>query len=63
MFDYISGTLQTLSLNTCVVDTGGIGWSLNVSAKTAGHLSGQKEVRVYTHVFKIYLDTILLATT
>jgi len=50
MFDYISGTLQTLSLNTCVVDTGGIGWSLNVSAKTAGHLSGQKEVRVYTHL-------------
>lgn len=50
MFDYISGTLQALSLNACVVDTGGIGWSLNVSAKTAGHLSGQKEVRVYTHL-------------
>ncbi len=50
MFDYISGTLQALSVGSCVVDTHGIGWSMTISAKTAGSLSGQKEVRVYTHL-------------
>lgn len=50
MFDYISGSLHALSSGVCVVDTHGIGWSMTVSAKTAGRLSGQKEVRVYTHL-------------
>ncbi len=48
MFDYLSGTIQSLGQNKCVVDTHGIGWFLTVSAKTAGRLSGQKEAKVYT---------------
>lgn len=52
MFDYVSGTLQALSAGSCVVDTHGVGWSMIVSAKTAGHLSAQnqKEVRLYTYL-------------
>ncbi|MBR4288606.1 MAG: Holliday junction branch migration protein RuvA [Clostridia bacterium] len=50
MFDYVSGTIQALGQNKCVIDTHGIGWFLTVSAKTAGRLSGQKEAKVYTYL-------------
>jgi len=50
MFDYVSGTIQTLGQNKCVIDTHGIGWFLTVSAKTAARLSGQKEAKVYTYL-------------
>ncbi len=50
MFDYLSGTLSFLGQGRCVVDTHGIGWSLIVSAKSAARFSGQKEVKVYTHL-------------
>lgn len=48
MFDYLSGTVQALGQNKCVIDTHGIGWFLTVSTKTAGRLSGQKEAKIYT---------------
>lgn len=50
MFDYISGSLQALSQNLCVVETGGVGFSLVISSQTAGALSGKREIRVYTHL-------------
>lgn len=50
MFDYISGSVSSLSQNQCVVDTAGIGWSFLISAKTAGKLSGQKEAKVYAYL-------------
>ena len=50
MFDYISGTLQGLQQNRCVVEHNGIGWDLTVSAKCAARLSGKQEVKVYTYL-------------
>lgn len=50
MFEFISGTLCQVTQKNCVVETGGIGWNLLISAKTAGALSGKKEARVYTHL-------------
>lgn len=50
MFDYLSGSIRTLGLNKCVVDTHGIGWSLTVSAKTAARLSSGKEGKVFTYL-------------
>ncbi len=50
MFDYLSGTIASLSQNLCVIDTHGIGWSLIVSSKCAGALSGKKEAKVYTYL-------------
>lgn len=50
MFDYISGTLEALTSSGCVVDTNGIGWSFLISAKTAGRLSGQSRVKLYTYL-------------
>lgn len=48
MFDYVSGTIASLSQNLCVIDTHGIGWSLIVSSKCAGALAGKKDAKVYT---------------
>lgn len=50
MFDYIAGALEALDSSHCVVDTNGIGWSFLISAKTAGHLSGQTRVKIYTYL-------------
>lgn len=50
MFDYLSGSLASLGQNLCVIDTHGIGWSLIVSTKCAGKLSGKKETKVYTYL-------------
>jgi len=50
MFDYLSGSVAALSQNMCVIDTHGIGWSLFISSKCAGHLSEKKEAKVYTYL-------------
>ncbi len=50
MFDYLSGNVEALSQNLCVIDTHGIGWSLIVSSKCAGALAGKKEAKVYTYL-------------
>ena len=50
MFDYLSGAVRSVSVSSCVVDTHGIGWSLIISAKTAGRLSGKETAQVYTHL-------------
>lgn len=50
MFDYISGSVSSLSQNQCVIDTAGIGWSFLISTKTAGKLSGQKEAKIYCYL-------------
>ncbi len=52
MFDYVTGTIAQLGQNLCVLDTQGIGFSLIVSDKCAGHLARQKEksARVYTYL-------------
>ena len=50
MFDYLSGSVESLGQNLCVIDTHGIGWSLIISTKCAGKLSGKKEAKVYTYL-------------
>ena len=50
MFDYLSGKVVSLGQNLCVIDTHGIGWSLVVSSKCAGALSGKNEAKVYTYL-------------
>ncbi|MBR2615266.1 MAG: Holliday junction branch migration protein RuvA [Clostridia bacterium] len=50
MFDYLSGSLQSVSVGALVLDTHGIGWSMIVSAKTAGRLSGKGTAKVYTYL-------------
>ena len=50
MFDYLIGNIASLSQNLCVIDTHGIGWSLIISSKCAGALSGKNEAKVYTYL-------------
>lgn len=50
MFDYLSGSIASLSQNLCVIDTHGIGWSLIISTKCSGFLSGKKDAKIYTYL-------------
>lgn len=50
MFDYIFGKICSLTQNSCVIDTAGIGWSFSISTKCAGFLSGKTEAKVYTYL-------------
>ena len=50
MFDYIRGTVISCSSGSLVIETGGVGWHLSVSAKCSAHFADKKEVRVYTHL-------------
>jgi Holliday junction DNA helicase RuvA len=52
MFYYLSGTLDMASGNTAVVDCGGVGYLLTVSAKTVAGLHSKvgSKVKLYTHM-------------
>ena len=52
MFAYLKGKLAALGQGTCVIETGGIGWQITVSDRTAAALSRQKdgEAMVYTYL-------------
>lgn len=50
MFDYLFGSVASLGQNSCVIDTHGIGWSLIISSKCAGFLSGKNEAKIYTYL-------------
>ncbi len=52
MFYYLSGTLDMASVNTAVVDCGGVGYLLTVSAKTVASLHSKvgAKVKLYTHM-------------
>lgn len=51
MYYYISGTLVMARLNTAVIDAGGIGYRMTISAMTLGKLSGKEgqNAKLYTH--------------
>lgn len=51
MYYYISGTLVMARLNTAVIDAGGIGYRMTISATTLGKLSGKEgqNAKLYTH--------------
>lgn len=52
MFYYLSGTLSMASMNTAVVDCGGVGYLLTVSGKTVATLHAKvgQSVKLYTHM-------------
>ncbi len=52
MFYYLSGELAHLEGNICVVDCGGVGYKLTVSAITTDSLLSKlgKRVKIYTHL-------------
>lgn len=50
MIEYIKGELAELSPAYAVVDTGGVGYGLNITLNTYSAVQGKKEVRL--HVFE-----------
>ena len=52
MFYYLSGILDTASVNTAVIDCQGVGYMLSVSAKTVAALHAKvgHKVKLYTHM-------------
>ena len=52
MFYYLSGELAYRDANTCVIDCGGVGYKLTVSALTAAALAskGGAKVKLFTHL-------------
>lgn len=49
MFYYLEGTVTILDQNLAVVDTGGVGYAVNVSLNTMSHLEIGKKARLYTY--------------
>ena len=50
MYAYIKGTLEEITEDSVVVETGGIGYNVKVSTTTADLLPGiGSEVKIYTY--------------
>jgi Holliday junction DNA helicase RuvA len=49
MIGRLTGALETLSLDTVLVDVGGVGYQVNVPTGLAGRLDGSGEVTLYVH--------------
>jgi Holliday junction DNA helicase RuvA len=52
MFYYLRGELAYREGNICVIDCGGVGYKLTISAITADELVSKlgKQVKIYTHM-------------
>ncbi|MFR1566385.1 MAG: Holliday junction branch migration protein RuvA [Christensenellales bacterium] len=51
MYNYIKGKIAEINENTIVVECGGIGYELNVSANAASEFSGKEgEVKIYCYL-------------
>lgn len=49
MYEYISGTLATLTPATVVVDNGGIGYILQITLNTYTAIQQEKQVKLWVH--------------
>ena len=49
MYEYISGTLATLTPATAVVDNGGIGYILQITLNTYTAIQQEKQVKLWVH--------------
>lgn len=49
MFEYIKGKISSLSPTLAVVDTGGLGFALNISLETYSALEGRDEACLYVY--------------
>ncbi len=60
MFYYINGTVAVLEPNLAVIDCGGVGYALNASRNTVGHLQLGQRAKLYTYlqvkeeIFELY---------
>lgn len=59
MYEYISGTLDSLSPTYAVVEAAGVGYYINISLQTFSAIEGREQVRLYTH-FIVREDAQLL---
>ncbi len=53
MYEYIKGELISLSPTTAVIETAGIGYSISISLNSQSSLQGQKEAKLYTHLYTV----------
>ncbi|HHT22557.1 MAG TPA: Holliday junction branch migration protein RuvA [Bacteroidales bacterium] len=49
MIDYIKGELTELTPTNAVIETGGVGYFINISLTTYGELHGKNEAKLYIH--------------
>lgn len=49
MIDYIKGELTELTPTNAVIETGGVGYFINISLTTYGALNGKTEAKLYIH--------------
>ena len=49
MIEYIRGELAELTPAQAVVETGGVGYALNISLNTYSAIQGRKDVKLYVH--------------
>jgi holliday junction DNA helicase ruvA len=49
MIEYIKGELTELTPAQAVLETGGVGYALNISLNTYSAIQGKKEVKLYVH--------------
>lgn len=53
MYDYIKGSISSLSHTAVVVETFGVGYLINISLTTYSMLEGCQEALVYTHLYTV----------
>ena len=49
MYEYIEGAVADLTPTYAVIDTGGVGYMINISLQTFTAVSSQSRTRLYTH--------------
>lgn len=53
MYEFIKGSISSLSHTTVVVETAGVGYIMNISLTSYAALEGKTEALVYTHLYVI----------
>ena len=50
MYGYLKGKITSKTPTYVYVETGGVGYQVNISLNTFGELEGKEEVKLYTHL-------------
>lgn len=53
MYEYIKGSLASLSHTTAVIETSGIGYAIGISLTTYAALEGKAEATLYIHLYMV----------
>ena len=59
MYDYIKGTLVSLTPTNAVVETCGVGYFLNISLQTFSEIEGASDVKLFVHQYIVQNDAPL----